>query len=399
MPQRYHRAAVFFAGAAAVSAVLSIVASEIFLGLALLALIFAGNWSKLPATLVWPIAFWMFWTVVSLAVSGHFREGLPQIKKFIWFAMLAVVYYGLRQLRDIRWTVLAWTAAALASSLWGFVQFAHKYRAARAAHRDFYTAYVADRITGFMGHWMTFSGQMMMALMLAGALLLFSRERKWKIPVAAAAVPIAAGLFLAETRSMWGGAVAGAVYLIWFSGRRWMILAIPVIAALLYLTNPFGVRERIISIEHPHGDLDSNEHRAVLRVIGAEMIRAHPLFGVGAEQVGKQYQRYIPSSVPRPLPTGYYGHLHNIYFHYAAERGLPALAALLWFLIGSLLEFARALHRAPAAADSRWVLHGAIAVIIAVMVGGYFEVNLGDSEVLAMFLAAVACGYSAARTA
>ena len=43
------------------------------------------------------------------------------------------------------------------------------------------------------------------------------------------------------------------------------------------------------------------------------------------------------------------------------------------------------------------MLHGAIAVIIAVMVGGYFEVNLGDSEVLAMFLAVVGCGYSAAK--
>lgn len=29
------------------------------------------------------------------------------------------------------------------------------------------------------------------------------------------------------------------------------------------------------------------------------------------------------------------------------------------------------------------------------MVGGYEEVNLGDSEVLAMFLGAVGCGYAA----
>lgn len=397
MSSRYQRAALYCAGAAAVSAVVSIVASEIFMALALAALIAAGKWTKPPAMAAWPIAFWMFWTVLSLAVNGHFREGMPQIKKFIWFAMLAVVYYGLRELRDIRWTVLGWTAAALASSLWGFVQFAHKYSAARAARLNFYNAYVADRITGFMGHWMTLSGQLMMALMLAGALLLFSRDPKWKAAVAAAALLIAAALFIAETRSMWGGAVAGAVYLIWFSGRRWLLLAIPILAGALYLANPFSARERIISILHPHGDVDSNEHRAVLRIIGAEMIHAHPIFGVGPEQVGKQYQRYIPRSVPRPLPTGYYGHLHNIYFHYAAERGLPALAALLWFLIGSLWEFEGALRRLPKDSEARWVLHGAIAVIIAVMVGGYFEVNLGDSEVLAMFLAAVGCGYSICR--
>lgn len=394
MSPRFERAPAFFAGAAAVTAVVSIVASEVFLGLALLAVLMSSKKLRWPAA-TWPIAFLMLWTLVSLFSSGHAREGLPQIKKFIWFAMLFVVYNAFRQLRDITGTVLGWSAAAVLSSLWGIEQFERKYSAARAAHRDFYTAYVADRITGFMGHWMTFSGQMMMALMLAGALVLISRERKWKLPLIAGAAIIASGLLAAETRSMWGGAVAGAIYLLWSSGRRWLIIALPVIAAILYLVNPFSLRERMISIEHPHGDLDSNEHRAVLRIIGGEMIRAHPLVGVGPEQVGRQYERYIPASVPRPLPTGFYGHLHNVYFQYAAERGLPALAALLWFLLGAIFSFARALRRAPPDSEIRWILHGSIAVIIAVMAGGYFEVNLGDSEVLGMFLAVVGCGYAA----
>jgi len=33
--------------------------------------------------------------------------------------------------------------------------------------------------------------------------------------------------------------------------------------------------------------------------------------------------------------------------------------------------------------------------VIATMVEGFFEVNLGDSEVLTMFLVAIACGYAA----
>lgn len=404
MPTRFARAPVYLAGAAAVTAVISIVASEILMGAALVAVIANAKNTRLrwPAATA-PIALWMLWTLVSLFASGHPREGLPQIKKFIWFAMLFVVYNAFRKLSDIRGLVMVWTAAAALSAAWGLEQFArkyHRYTQVRTGFRDFYNFYVADRITGFMGHWMTFSGHMMMALMLVGALLLFSpgpvrnwRGRWW---LAGAALIIAVGLFIAETRSMWGGAVAGAVYLLWSSGRRWMILSIPVLGALLYLANPFSVRERIISVIRPHGDTDSNEHRAVLRAIGGEMIRAHPLLGVGPEQVGKQYQQYIPPEVARPLPTGYYGHLHNIYYHYAAERGLPALAALLWFLLGAVYKFARALHRLPAGGEARWVLHGAIAVILAVMIGGYFEVNLGDSEVLAMFLAVVGCGYSAA---
>jgi hypothetical protein len=35
---------------------------------------------------------------------------------------------------------------------------------------------------------------------------------------------------------------------------------------------------------------------------------------------------------------------------------------------------------------------------IAVMLAGFFELNLGDSEVLTMFLVAIACGYVALAT-
>ncbi len=401
MSSRFERAPVYFAGAAAVTAVVSIVGSEVFLGLALLAVLLSPREIRWPAATL-PIALWMAWTLVSLFASGHIREGLPQIKKFIWFAMLFVIFNAFREIRDIRGVVIGWAAAALLSSLWGLEQFARKYRAFLHVHdgRTFYQYYVADRITGFMSHWMTLSGQMMMALLLIGALVLIdapliSRDRKWKLPLAASTVIIAAALLIAETRSMWGGAVVGAVYLLWVSGRRWLIAGIPVLAAILFVANPIGLRERMISVVHPHGDTDSNEFRAVMRGVGREMIRAHPLVGVGPEQVGRQYRQYLPPDAPRPLPTGYYDHLHNIYYHYAAERGLPALAALLWFLFGAIYTFARTL-RAGANPEARWILHGAIAVIVAVMVGGYFEVNLGDSEVLAMFLAVIGCGYAAA---
>jgi len=125
------------------------------------------------------------------------------------------------------------------------------------------------------------------------------------------------------------------------------------------------------------------------------MIQAHPWFGLGPEQVGPHVMQYVPSDVKLPLPEGYYGHLHNIYIHYAAERGIPTMLALLWMLGQALYDFIRALRRLPAGAEARWVLHGAIAVTIAVMLSGFYELNLGDSEVLAMFLAVIGIGYVA----
>jgi len=250
--------------------------------------------------------------------------------------MLFAIYNAIRELRQIRGVVIACVAAAALSSAWGLERFARKYRAyeaVRTGYRDFYSYCVASRITGLMGHWMTFSGQMTMAVVLLAALILFSQNHRGKWWLAASGVLIAVALFLAETRSMWGGAVVGVIYLLWFS-RRWVIVALPVLAAVLYLANPFSARERMISIVRPHGDTDSNQHRAVLRRIGIEMIRAHPLLGVGPEQVGKQYQQYIPPDVPRPPPTGYYGHLHNVYFHYTRSGACPRLRRCSGFSAG-----------------------------------------------------------------
>ena len=99
---------------------------------------------------------------------------------------------------------------------------------------------------------------------------------------------------------------------------------------------------------------------------------------------------------PRPLPDGWYGHMHNIYLQYAAERGIPAMLILLWMLIMMIADFAKALRGLPPGpSDRRFILHGAIAVIIATMIAGLFEHNLGDSEVLTMFLVVAGCGYVA----
>jgi O-antigen ligase len=96
------------------------------------------------------------------------------------------------------------------------------------------------------------------------------------------------------------------------------------------------------------------------------------------------------------LPSGWYGHLHNIYLHYAAERGIPTMLILLWLLLKILFDFYRGVHGLPPGPSNRkFLLHGAIAVVLATMVAGFFELNLGDTEVLTVFLTVVACGYLA----
>jgi hypothetical protein len=51
----------------------------------------------------------------------------------------------------------------------------------------------------------------------------------------------------------------------------------------------------------------------------------------------------------------------------------------------------------PGRSNQRFLLHGGIAAVLAIMAEGFVELNLGDSEVLTMFLVVVACGYLASE--
>src|SRR5262249_59818522 len=97
-------------------------------------------------------------------------------------------------------------------------------------------------------------------------------------------------------------------------------------------------------------------------------------------------------------PRGFYQHLHNFYLQFAAERGIPTMLMIVWMLAMIVSDFLRRLRALPPGrSDERFLLQGGVAAVIGIMVSGLFEVNLGDSEVLTVFLAVVACGYLGIR--
>lgn len=384
---------LYLTGAAAAATAVSVAAFEILMGLALLAVLVTPEcrrrWRWPPILL--PFLFWVSLTAASVLASEHALSSFSQLKKFYVYLMLFLVYAVIRRAKEIQWLAIVWVAATAASAAWSGVQLSGSFSG--------YAEYINARATGFMGHWMTFGGEMMMALLLIAAFALLSSRRSWPRGVSMGVFVLAGslvtfGLLASYTRSMWLGALVGSVYVVWI-WRRWMVLLIPVAASLILLANPLDVRQRAISAFRPQGDMDSNQFRVVAREIGWEMIKAHPWLGVGPGQVGPQHEQYIPASVSRPLPSGFYGHLHNVYIHYAAERGVPALLALLWLIGKALADFLRWLWRATADDELRWILHAAVAITLAVMVSGWYELNLSDSEVLGMFLAVMGCGYSA----
>ncbi len=390
------RAALYLTWACAATTLVSIAVYQILLALAFATILLSGIRPRLPR--IWlPLALFMAGTVASLLLSGDMAAGRPQIRKFYVYLMLLAVYSAFRTLVQVRRLVLTWTIVGGAAAVLGIVQFAGKMGDTRPPGVGFYQYYVASRITGFTSNWQTYSGEMMIVLLLVLAFLMFSPKvrGRWLWVCLASAAAVGMAVLLGYTRGTWLATGASVLYLVWFWKRR-LLAALPLVALLVLWVNPGGVRTRFQSAFEPRKDTDSNQHRIVCWRTGWEMIKAHPWFGVGPERVGPLFTEYVPKDIPRPLPDGWYGHLHNFYIHYAAERGVATMLLLVAALVMILYDCLRALRKLPAGrGELKAVLHGAVAVVLGIMISGLFEVNVGDSEVLALLLAVVACGYAA----
>ena len=130
-----------------------------------------------------------------------------------------------------------------------------------------------------------------------------------------------------------------------------------------FLASPPNVKERAESLIKPQENVDSNRFREVTFWTGLEMIKAHPWFGLGPEEISRYFGAYVPKYIHKPLPPGYYGHLHNIYVQFAAERGIPGLMCVLWFIGLAVYDGARAIFSGVKGSRSQelFILHGMIA--------------------------------------
>ncbi len=86
--------------------------------------------------------------------------------------------------------------------------------------------------------------------------------------------------------------------------------------------------DRVGSIFDPEGpDQPSIASRCC--EAGVAIVKDYPLMGVGPDQIERVYPRYrVPDAVKPTNP-----HLHNVPMQIAAERGLLALAAWIWFVV------------------------------------------------------------------
>jgi O-antigen ligase len=336
-----------------------------------LAVVITGRERIAVPRFFWPLLAYAGATLVSAAFSAQPVLSLTDSKQLVLFLIVPVTYRFASGTRGVTMMTVIVSVGA-ASAAFGIFQFG-------LLHYN----QLGQRPQGALGHYMTYSGLLMLVTGIALARILFGRsERVWPALVLPA---LLMALALTLSRSAWVGACAAVALLLLLKDFR-LLAVLPIVAAIAFATAPAAVSQRFSSIFNTQ-DATRRDRVAMLRE-GVHMVRDHPLVGVGPNMVEQVYARYrVPEAVERINP-----HLHNVPLQIAAERGLPALAIWLWFLAVLSLDLIRLFRT-----GYRMVSAAALAAILSMLGAGLLEYNFGDSEFLMLFLLLVTLPFAASR--
>jgi len=346
---------------------ISISLAEICLVLALAAwtarLIGKKERLQLPA-FFWPLALYAGLSLLSSAFSVDPPTSVKDCRDLLLFLAVPLAMAAFSSVRLAQGGVFSLLLSAVVSCAYSFYQFARG-------------ALPEKRVMGFMGHYMTQAGLLMLFCLAALSLVLFLKGKiRWLW--LAGLVPALACLALTLTRSAWIGLAVGVCLLLGLYRPKLLIL-VPLAAGLFFLVAPRPLKVRALSIISLKAE--SNQDRLEYLRAGWKVIRLRPWLGTGPNTVDEEFQD--PSLRLSPHAAANV-HLHNNLVQIAAERGIPAAAAWLAFLVLAFLGALKLFRRNPP-----WLkaLAGAgLAVIAGLFVAGFFEYNFGDSEITILFL-------------
>jgi len=360
----------------------SIAVSEFFLSIALLARVV--KLARRQAQLHLPRCFWFWLLWVGLAfVAWTFSPepalGSSEIRHML---LLGALFVTLPVLATAdRRTV--WKGIFLASSLSSliligeFVWRLFYYRREIGAGGDvgFYL-----RSGGLLHHWMVYAT--VEILVVAGLLSFWSvycehRLRWW--PVAAIN---GVAVVLSLTRMAWVTCLLLlGMDLVWHRSK-W-IWALPMVPLIVYLLARSAVRLRVADSINP--TYYSNSERLQMVRVGWQMVRDHPLVGVGPGRIDKLYASYL---TPQDLVPAYHGHLHNNIAQIAAQFGIPVTLAAVLFA-GILFRDLLKARKAATNPDDRFVAQTALLALTGFVFAGFFEYTYGHSLALILLSFAV----------
>ena len=312
----------------------------------------------------WPLLVYSGLSLLAVFFSVNTVASLKDVKKLLLYIFVLIIMTALASREGRLMTTRALLASGLLSTLYSLGYFIFK-------------AQPGQRMRGFMGHYMTQAGVLLLFLCAALCFVLFSRDKqRWLWGIAFLLAVLA--LTLTLTRSAWIGFVVALGFILFLYKPKSLIL-VPLFIGLFFLLSPDTIKRRALSIFAPR--YYSNQLRIQYLKAGIKIIKDFPLLGTGPDTVDMVFQdpRYGLSELAKKNV-----HLHNNFIQIAAERGIPTLLAWVTFIIWAFVSLIPLLKNRDPSVFPYAAAAGA--AILALITAGLFEYNFADSEITVLFL-------------
>ena len=316
-----------------------------------------GTWVGI-AILAFCIAY-----LISLTTAVDLESSIKYMKKLLQLSIFFWVANTVQDEKQRNILVLLVILAGVASALNGI-------------YSDIVTPPVTRQV-GTMSVASTFAGLLMLiGLVTLGKFLFHEPKNFWLLGGFGI---IGFCLLLVLARQAWLGFLVGVIFLVYF-WRKKFLLFIPLALVAVFLFSPQVYKDRMKSMIDVHSDR-SLSIRKIVWSGGWEIFRDNPITGCGFKCVDAVHFSY-------PDPTGYIAlqrGMHSNIIQLLVDTGVVGFGA--WLLIWvayfiQVFKYYQASARDKTQINTKGLLLGCSAAVLSFLIGGFFESNFYDSEVI-----------------
>lgn len=240
------------------------------------------------------------------------------------------------------------------------------------------------RVEGFTHSPNRLADIFLMFIILNISILLFEKKVKWKLLGLISTLLGVGGIIVTYSRGGWLSLLA-AIFIVALLRSKKVVLIFMIILLIIPLFMPDAVMNRFKSIT----DLNesSNRGRILIWKAGINMVKDHPILGVGWHNVKHIYKDYKLHS-----HDTIYVQLHNVYLHILAELGIIGLFIFL-VLITQLIKISIQLLRKQKLS----ITIAFMGILVGMLVHGLVDVTIRSIEVGTIFTYFVSIIYTIYR--
>lgn len=271
-----------------------------------------------------PIVLFLFVMIISTFTSidpgGSFRDLALHLGGL---SFLFVISNTVKHKKDLNIIITVTVFSAFLVALYGLYQYVVGVEVEKAWLDVVNNPGIRTRVYSVFNNPNILAEYLIMMIPLCISLLWISKKIHKKIIFLGMSLVMILSLLFTLSRGGWIGFAFSALVFIMLVEKRLLLSLIPISVGAIYLL-PQTILNRILSI----GNLQdsSNAYRITMWEITGDIIRDHPIVGVGFGHLPfkQTFETYI-----RTMPTF---HAHNTYLETAAETGIVGLVVFLFFL-------------------------------------------------------------------